>query len=231
MTLDCFVRFARSNDENQGRRRVTSVRVSGTEGYAEEADELFKIYESFPAADAHRPVLHLIPAAPSRILDIGSGTGRDAAWFAAQGHHVVAVEPTDAMRIRAMALHPSPSIEWLNDCLPDLTLLRARDEQFDLVMLTAVWMHLDERQRRHAMPNLASLVRPGGVVTMKIRHGPVPAGRRMFEVSAEETIELARSQGLDPVLNVRTESSQESNRAAGITWTNLAFVKGKDSAS
>jgi SAM-dependent methyltransferase len=204
---------------------VTSVRVSGTEGYAEEAEELFRVYESFSAADAHRAVLHLIPTSPGCILDIGSGTGRDAAWFASMGHRVVAVEPTDAMRIPAMALHPSPQIEWLNDCLPDLALLRARGERFDVVMLSAVWMHLDAEQRGQALPNVAALVRPGGVVIMKIRHGPVPEGRRMFEVSADETIQLAQTHGLHPVLNLWTESRQESNRLAGITWTNLAFVK------
>jgi len=204
---------------------VTSVQVSGTEGYADEAEELFRRYESIAAAAAHGAVLHLIPTAPSHVLDIGSGTGRDAAWFAAQGHRVVAVEPTDAMRLPAMALHPSPRIEWLNDSLPDLALLRARGEKFDVVMLTAVWMHLDAQQRRRAMPNLASLVQARGVVIMKIRHGPVPEGRRMFEISPEETIGLARMQGLDPVLNMRTESSQEQNRVAGVTWTNLAFVK------
>jgi len=203
--------------------------VSGTEGYAEEAEELFKLYESIPAADAHRAALHLIPTAPGSILDIGSGTGRDAAWFAAMGHRVVAVEPTGAMRLPAMALHPSPLIEWLDDSLPDLALLRARDERFDVVLLSAVWMHLDAQQRRQAMPNLAALVRAGGVMIMKVRHGPLPAGRRMFEVLPEETIELARTQGLHPVLNVRTESSQEANRRAGVTWTNLAFVKGKQS--
>ena len=206
---------------------MTSVRVSGTEGYADEAEELFRLYEAFPAAEAHRAVLHLIPTAPSRILDIGSGTGRDAAWFAAQGHRVVAVEPTDAMRLPAMALHPSPRIEWLDDSLPDLALLRTRGERFDVVMLTAVWMHLDAQQRRQAMPNLAALVRTGGAVIMLIRHGPVPAGRRMFEISAEETIELARMQDLHPVLNVRTESTQEQNRLAGISWTNLAFVSAR----
>ena len=188
---------------------MTSVPVSGTEGYAEEAEALFKQYESIPAADAHRAVLHLIPATPASVLDIGSGTGRDAAWFASQGHRVFAVEPTDAMRLPAMALHPSPAIEWLDDSLPDLALVRKRGETFDLVMLTAVWMHLDEAQRRQAMPHLAALVRPGGTLIMKIRHGPVPAGRRMFEVSAEETIALARMQDLHPVLNLRTESSQE----------------------
>ncbi len=203
-------------------------RVSGTEGYAEEAEELFKLYENIPAADLHRAVLHLIPTTPGSILDIGSGTGRDAAWFAAQGHRVVAAEPTDAMRIPAMALHPSPRIEWLDDSLPDLALLGARGEKFDVVMLSAVWMHLDAQQRRQAMPNLAALVRAGGVMIMMIRHGPVPVGRRMFEVWSEETIELAQTQGLHPVLNLRTESRQEANRLAGVTWTSLAFVRGKE---
>ena len=206
---------------------MTPVQVSGTEGYADEAEDLFKRYEGIPAADAHRAVLHLIPAAPCRVLDIGSGTGRDAAWFASMGHRVVAVEPTDAMRLPAMALHPSPQIEWLNDSLPELALVRRRGEGFDLVMLTAVFMHLDAQQRQRAMPNLAALVREGGTVVMKIRHGPVPAGRRMFEITPEETIELARMQDLHPVLNLRTQSSQEQNRAAGVDWTNLAFVKAK----
>ena len=205
-----------------------SAKVSGTEGYAEEAEALFEQYESIPAAEAHRAVLHLIPAMPVRVLDIGSGTGRDAAWFASRGHSVVAVEPTDAMRVPAMALHPSPRIDWLDDSLPVLAALRARSETFDLVMLTAVWMHLDEAQRRQAMPNLAALMRPGATIIMKIRHGPVPPGRRMFEVSAEETIALAGNEGLRPVLNVRSESSQEKNRAAGVSWINLGFVKGKE---
>ena len=206
---------------------MTSVQVSGTEGYADEAEDLFKRYEGIPAADAHRAVLHLIPAAPSRVLDIGSGTGRDAAWFASMGHRVVAVEPTNALRLPAMALHPSPQIEWLNDSLPELALVRRRGERFDLVMLTAVWMHLDAQQRQRAMPNLAALVHEGGTVIMKIRHGPVPVGRRMFDITPEETIELARMQDLHPVLNLRTQSSQEANRAAGVDWTSLAFVKAK----
>jgi SAM-dependent methyltransferase len=207
-----------------------SAPVSSTEGYAEQAEDLFRRYEGIPAADAHHAIRHLIPTPPCRVLDIGSGTGRDAAWFASLGHRVVAVEPTEALRLSAMALHPSPQIEWLDDSLPDLANLRSRGETFDLVMLTAVWMHLDEPQRRRAMPNLADLMRAGGTVIMKVRHGPVPPGRRMFEISPEETIELARAHGLHPVLNLRTESSQEANRLAGVTWTNLALEKGKASA-
>src|SRR6516225_45349 len=95
--------------------RMRAVRISGTENYAEEAPELLKRYESISFADAHRLVVQLIPTAPSRVLDIGAGTGRDAAGFAALGHSVVAVEPTEELRRGAVLLHPSPMIEWLHD--------------------------------------------------------------------------------------------------------------------
>jgi SAM-dependent methyltransferase len=166
--------------------------------------------------------MHLIPNDPCHVLDIGAGTGRDAAGFAALGHRVVAVEPTEEMRRGAMALHPSPLIEWLDDGLPDLAIVLARRGQFDVVMLTAVWMHLDEQQRRRAIPNVAALVRQGGVMIMTLRHGPVPPGRRMFEVSAEETIGLAQPLGFRCVLNRQAESSL---RQPGVTWTRLAFLK------
>src|ERR1700730_6543547 len=201
---------------------MKSVRVSGTEHYAEEAPDLLKRYESISFADTHRSVLQLIPNEPCRVLDIGAGTGRDAAGFAGLGHRVVAVEPTEEMRRGAMALHPSPLIEWLDDSLPDLATVLARGEQFDVVMLTAVWMHLDEQQRQRAMPNLAALARDGGVMIMTLRHGPVPPGRRMFEVSAEETIGLAQPFGFRCGLNRQAESPL---RQPGVTWTRLAFLK------
>ena len=201
---------------------MRAVRVSGTENYAKEAPELLKRYESISLADAHRLVMHLIPTAPSRVLDIGAGTGRDAAGFAALGHSVVAVEPTEELRRGAMGLHPSPMIEWLDDSLPDLAAIRARGDKFDVVMLTAVWMHLDALQRRRAMPNVAALVRNGGLLIMSLRHGPVPPGRRMFEVSAEETIARAQPLGLCCVLRREAEPSL---RQPGVTWTRLAFRK------
>ena len=199
--------------------------IKGTAGYAEEAEELLVRYEESSFEDIHAPVLHLMPPPPAPVLDIGAGTGRDAAHFATIGHRVVAVEPTDALRHAAMRLHPSPSIDWVDDGLPDLDRVIARGEPFDLVMLTAVWMHLDASERRRAMPALASLVRPGGVVILSLRHGPVPPGRRMFDVSADETVGLARTERLWPLMALHTDSLQDRNRRAGVTWTRLAFAK------
>lgn len=158
-------------------------KIPGAQGYAKQAAALIPQYESIPFTAHHHTELHLLPTVPSRILDIGAGTGLDAAWFAERGHSVVAVEPTAEFLAAAKRLHPSPLIEWLDDALPDLDVLVGRAQCFDLVMLSAVWMHLDEAERRTAMPRVASLLAPGGVMVLSLRHGPVPAGRRMFAVS------------------------------------------------
>lgn len=196
---------------------------SGTEGYAEQADALVRQYESISFAEAHAPILHLLPRSPARVLDIGAGTGRDAAGFAALGHAVTAVEPTAELRTRAIALHASPRIEWLDDSLPELSLLFERGETFHVVMLTAVWMHLDEQQRRRAMPRVAALVQPGGVMMISLRHGPVPEGRRMFDVTAAETAGLARAQAMACVQHLEVGDGLLKRR--GVAWDRLAFRK------
>jgi 2-polyprenyl-3-methyl-5-hydroxy-6-metoxy-1,4-benzoquinol methylase len=195
-------------------------RISGTEGYGETADERVKQYESLAFADVHRHMLHLFPAAPSRVVDIGAGTGRDAAAFAKLGHSVTAVEPTPELRAHAQRLHTDVAITWVDDSLPDLDRLHALGQRYDLVMLTAVWMHLDHAQRERAMERVAPLLRPGGLMALSLRHGPVPAGRRMFEVSNAETCALAERQGLETV-----HESEGTALLGGpaVSWSRLAF--------
>ena len=197
--------------------------IPGTQGYADSAGDLAARYESLAFEDKHAPILSLLPPPPAPVLDIGAGTGADAAWLAQRGHPVVAVEPTAGLRMHGMALHASTAIEWMDDSLPDLEKVVRRSRTFAFVLLSAVWMHLDERERRAAMPNLAALLAPDGVLALSLRHGPAPAGRRMFDVSAQETIALAQEQGLRAVLEVETPSLQQGNRAARVTWTRLAF--------
>jgi SAM-dependent methyltransferase len=199
------------------------MRHRGNEGYTEEADALTRQYESVRFVDVHGPVLHLLPTVPSDVLDIGAGTGRDAAALVRMGHRVVAVEPTAALRDRAALLHPSSHIEWIDDHLPHLTRLVSRGGRFDVVMLTAVWIHLDPPQRREAMPRVASLLRPGGVLLLTLRHGPAPPGRRrLFETSAEETIALAGAHGLR--LAAKVEHQPDFYGRPEVTWTSLALL-------
>lgn len=204
---------------------MTTARIDGTQGYDQDVEGFFARADGIIFAEKYAAVLHLLPAAPSRILDIGAGSGKDAFDFAVLGHQVLAVEPTPVLLAGAIARHAHPAIAWLDDGLPDLTAVRARDETFDLVLLSAVWMHLDQVQRRRAMPHLAALLAKGGMLILSLRHGPVPPGRRMFEVSGAETIALAETEGLSLELREETGSIQAANRLAGVTWTILAFKK------
>lgn len=198
---------------------------ASTDGYASEAPIMLKRYESASSERVHGEMLQWFPKAPAYVLDIGAGTGRDAAYFAAQGHRVLAVEPVAEMRDGAQRLHPDPEIEWLDDRLPDLSKVAARDEHFDMIMLSAVWMHLDADERASGMTRIVSLLKPGGRLFMSLRHGLVPEGRRMFEVTGAETEALATEQGLKLLHQARVPSIGAANIANGVEWTVLAFEK------
>jgi 2-polyprenyl-3-methyl-5-hydroxy-6-metoxy-1,4-benzoquinol methylase len=198
-------------------------RLHSAAGYAEAAEALVEQYESVTFAEVHREVLHLFPTRQSWVLDIGAGSGRDAAALASQGHRVVAAEPTAELRTLGEQIHADQDIEWVDDALPELAGLREQERRFDLILLTAVWMHLDEQQRSSAMTNLVSLLNAGGRVTLSLRHGPVPIGRRMFPVSAEETIDLARRCGLEVIL---LSERNDPHGRQGVTWTSLGLQTG-----
>jgi SAM-dependent methyltransferase len=194
------------------------------EDYARDAQRLFDSFEEISSAEVYAHVSHLLPTLPSRIADIGAGTGRDAAWFAAQGHRVLAVEPTEFFRSAGKALHPSPRIEWLDDTLPDLERTLARGEVFDRVVLCAVWLHLRDEERARAMPNLARLLAPGGLLIMSLRHGPPEPGS--YPSPREDTVALAEASGLKVAFACEAESVHPDSRALGVTRTWFAFAAG-----
>ncbi len=191
----------------------------GTAGYAGAADALAVQYEEVTFGEVHRDVLGLVPAGPARILDVGAGTGRDAAALAALGHSVVAVEPTAELRVHGQRIHAGSGIDWVDDVLPDLA-LRQCPGRFDAVFATAVWMHLDTEERGHAMARIAALLMPGGRFFVNLRHGPVPDGRHMFDVSAAETVELGAAHGLRTVLS--SERSDLHGRDS-VRWSSLVL--------
>lgn len=198
----------------------------GAAGYGEAAADLIPRYEALRFEDVHASVSHLFPKPPGAALDIGAGIGRDAAAFEKYGFLVTAIEPTDAFRSAGREKHPS-SIQWIDDSLPELALLRDYQDAFDIIMMDGVWMHLDERERPRAMEQVARLLKPGGRVFISLRHGPVPQGRIMFDVSSNETTELAQHHGLKMLACLHEQSLQLENRKAGVTWSKLAFEKAK----
>lgn len=157
--------------------------------YEQHAASLADGYETLSLETAHPALLTLInehfAGQSLAVLDVGAGTGRDASWFAANGHRIVAVEPSEAMQTIGKRLHPSPDIEWRQDRLPDLAETVASGETFDLIILSAVWMHVRPEDRQKALKTLASLLKPGGRIYLTLRIGPSEPRRGIYRVSED----------------------------------------------
>ncbi len=159
------------------------------------AEAVMARYEAVRSEAVHDWLRGLLPGRSASVLDIGAGSGRDAAWLAANGHDVVAVEPSASMRTAAAALHRNPAINWINDRLPALGVVSRSGLSFDLILLSAVWMHVPENDRPRAFRKMINLLRPGGLVAITLRRGPADLERGFHPVSPEEVEALARDHG------------------------------------
>jgi len=180
-------------------------------------------YDALPPEQIYASVLDLLPDPPARVADIGAGTGRDAEWLARQGHHVIAIEPVRAFREAGAALH-GERIEWLDDRLPELS-ETARRGPFDLLLLCAVWHHLDTPARAVTMASLARIAAPGCRLILSLRHDPGPPGPHSFATPPDEAIDLARAAGFGLLRRTETGSVHPESQARGVRWTWLALSK------
>ncbi|WP_022730046.1 methyltransferase domain-containing protein [Fodinicurvata sediminis] len=198
----------------------------------EQGDQAWRNYEGSTALDLtaryealqpellHTGLSDLLPKTPGTILDVGAGSGRDAAWLAGLGHEVVAAEPSADMRAEAQRLHPEALIHWVDSYLPGLDAVYRLGLTFDFILLSAVWMHVPPNERQRALRKLLGLLRPGGTLALTLRHGPAEPERQMHPVSAEEINRLAKSHG---AMVVHEESAPDGQGRSEITWTQMAL--------
>ena len=106
------------------------------------------------------------------------------------GYSVVAVEPMAEFLIAAQ------SIQWIQDCLPQLAELGTNDERFDLILVEAVWHHLNPSERIQALERLGSLLASEGRLAMSLRNGPAGRGIYVFPTDPQSTIEHAGELGM-----------------------------------
>ncbi|MGB9109743.1 MAG: class I SAM-dependent methyltransferase [Telluria sp.] len=188
--------------------------------YEQHASRLVEQYESLSSREVHAGLLDMLPPAGATVLDVGAGSGRDAAWLAGRGYDVVAVEPSDAMLAHARKLHPSNRIHWLSDSLPDLANVRRLGLSFDLILLSAVWMHIPPAARHRSLRKLATLLAPKGRIAISLRLGPPDSERAMYEVSLPELSSLAQQFGFRIV---HTNHSEDKLGRGEVSWTNVVL--------
>lgn len=193
--------------------------------YDRHARDLADSYEGISPTSAH-PGLEAILAGRSSkaaldILDVGAGTGRDAAWLSSMGHRVVAVDPSNAMLQIAEQAHKDPTITWMHDALPELSEVRKTQTTFDIIVLSAVWMHLPSEARTEAIATIARLLKQNGIVYLTLRLGPADPARSIYEVSIDELRDIADGYNFSvELLETRPDLLGRSN----ITWQTILLM-------
>ena len=188
-------------------------------GYEADAADLIEKYESVSCETLFAPVSDFWSGRAGRLLDIGAGTGRNAAHFANLGYRVLAVEPTPSLRAFGVRRHAHEAIEWLDDRLPELKRLGERAARFDLLLICAVWQHLDEAEREEALPRLTERALPGGRIVISLRRGPGAPNRPVFALDPDAEEARLKRCGWRILRRCESESIQADNRAAGVRWT------------
>lgn len=183
--------------------------------YNHEAQRLVDQYESKSFKIVHVHALPFIPTKQCTVLDIGAGSGRDAAWFAAHDHDVVAVEPAAEFRRIGRSIHTSDRITWLDDYLPHLDQVSALDRQFYLIWLSAIWMHLESEDRQESLSTLKRLLSPSGRIMISLRHGNPPENRKVLNVSLSELKTQSQSIGLHVIYS---QITGDCFRRGGVWW-------------
>lgn len=189
-------------------------------GYDAKANELSEQYESLEFSRVHAWLLPLLPETRGLALDVGAGSGRDAKGLLELGYEVVAAEPSSRMRAEGQRRHPDSGILWVDEALPGLDSLIRQGLSFDLILLSAVWMHISPEDRPRSFRKLVSLLRPGGILAMTLRQGPPEPGRQMYKTSAGEPEGFAKAHGM--AFLHANEASDHLGRP-GITWIHVAF--------
>ena len=106
--------------------------------------------------------------APGPTAEIGTGSGRDAAWLAAQGFDVHGFDASEGLLAHARAAHPRIPFDFAT--LPELAGV-ARGA-WQNVLCETVIMHLDVAQVAPSVRTLLALLRPGGTLYLSWRVTP-----------------------------------------------------------
>jgi len=194
------------------------------EHYSKKAQHYYDLYNSVDAESVHSDwKAFLQKSKAGTALDVGAGSGRDANWLAEQGWKVVAVEPADNLRTLAQS-NAHNSVTWCNARLPELNALPHEPTTYDLILLSAVWMHLPEAERPPALKRLAELLSENGTLYISLRFGPNDEARPMHPVSYEELATLAESNGLK-ARNLNTVPGKDGLQRDDVKWVTVEVVK------
>ena len=189
--------------------------------YDRSAGRLAETYDGLKFEVVHRDLPEFLPERPGRALDVGAGSGRDAAALAARGYAVCAIEPSAALRRQSEAHYRGNNLTWIDDRLPSLSSLRGV-QSFELILCSAVWMHLTADEQRASMVRFSELAAPDAILCITFRQARPGETVAIYSIKGEDVVADARVCGFRLLSESR---SPDWVGRTGVEWRSLIFQK------
>jgi SAM-dependent methyltransferase len=190
--------------------------------YNHNAKQLFDKYQSLDPDKVHASWLRHLPQNPGLALDVGGGSGRDAAWLAKRGWEVIVVEPATVLLELGQKTTEVYPVTWINDCLPILAKLQMYQHSFSLILVSGVLMHQSYQQRVDSMETLGGLMADNSLLVVSLRQGPDSEGRAFYQVPADEIVQFAEKKSLHVEV---TNTLADELKRDGVTWQTIIVEK------
>ena len=195
--------------------------------YEKNGKNIAERYESADVSDLHR-VLNASFKLPGTLLELGCGSGRDAAFMAKQGFNVTAVDGSAMMIESAVHYHPE-----LSGCLHTLQLpeeLSGRFGKFDGVFSIAALMHFSLPQIERIIKQVNALLVSKGnfffsvpIQRDDVRNDEFDAkGRRFTTMTKAQWLDICRKYGFELI---RSNTTKDGLGRKGIAWMNCLTKK------
>jgi SAM-dependent methyltransferase len=158
---------------------------------------------------------------PRRLLDAGAGTGRFASRLAAEYHCAV-----DCLDLELRGLRHAAARGHSRLVLGDLRKLPLRDAAYDAVVSLDALVHLPPGQEKAALSELARVLRPGGLLALRLaafdclrsRHSVHVGERQRYRLGP--LLEWGRAQGLETL-----EATYANTLLLPVAWVKFRVIE------
>ena len=188
--------------------------------YSDNSTALFDQYQSLSFDTVHQSWLSTVNLSKYKTaLDIGAGSGRDALALSELKLCVTAIEPAQSLMDKGIEL-TGDKVTWQSDILPELSSLNKNT--YDVILISAVWMHLTVVQQSQSLERLSTLLNDEGILVITLRHGEFNDGRKAFDVNGSRLIEEAKAFHL-AVLH--TDNDTDQLNRPDVYWETVVFTR------
>ena len=196
--------------------------------YSNNASLLSTRYELANVSDLQSRLLNCFNN-KNQLLELGCGSGRDAAFMIDHGFQVTGIDGSEEMIHSAIELHPELNGNLIVAAIPED--LYKIEKTFDGIYSIATLMHLKESQVRLVIKELLNLLNSDGTLFFSVsiarddinKMGFDEKGRFFLLLSKEEWVSICRESGFKDVAIIISEDGLGRD---GITWLTCILKKG-----